>query len=48
MKFYIATDHAGYALKEFVKDYVGSLGHEIVDLGPDSADRVDYPDYAKK
>jgi ribose 5-phosphate isomerase B len=48
MKFYIATDHAGYALKEFTKDYVRSLGHEIVDLGPDSADRVDYPDFAKK
>ena len=48
MKFYIATDHAGYALKEFTKDYVLSLGHEIIDLGPDSADRVDYPDFAKK
>ena len=48
MRFYIATDHAGYALKEFTKDYVRSLGHEIVDLGPDSADRVDYPDFAKK
>ncbi len=48
MKFYIATDHAGYALKEFVKDYVTSKGHQIIDLGPDSADRVDYPDFAKK
>ena len=48
MKFYIATDHAGYALKEFTKDYVRELGHEIVDLGPDNADRVDYPDFAKK
>jgi len=48
MKFYIATDHAGYALKEFTKDYVLSIGHEIIDLGPDSADRVDYPDFAKK
>ncbi len=47
-KFYIATDHAGYALKAYVKDYVNSLGHEIIDLGPDSADRVDYPDFAKK
>lgn len=47
-KFYIATDHAGYALKAFVKDFVQNLGHEIVDLGPESADRVDYPDYAKK
>ena len=48
MKFYIATDHAGYALKEFTKEYVQSLGHEIIDLGPMSADRVDYPDFAKK
>jgi ribose 5-phosphate isomerase B len=48
MKFYIATDHAGYALKAFVKDYVTSKGHTIEDLGPDSADRVDYPDFAKK
>ncbi len=47
-KFYIATDHAGYALKAYVKDFVTSLGHEIIDLGPDSSDRVDYPDYAKK
>lgn len=48
MKFYIATDHAGYAVKDFVKDFVVSLGHEIIDLGPDSNDRVDYPDFAKK
>jgi len=47
-KFYIATDHAGYALKAYVKDVVTDLGHEVVDLGPDSADRVDYPDFAKK
>ena len=47
-KFYIATDHAGYALKAYVKDFVTELGHQIVDLGPDSADRVDYPDFAKK
>ncbi len=47
-KFYIATDHAGYAVKAYVKEIVTSLGHEIIDLGPDSADRVDYPDFAKK
>ncbi len=47
-KFYIATDHAGFEIKEFVKEYVRSLGHEIIDLGPDSSQRVDYPDYAKK
>ncbi|HHD81817.1 MAG TPA: ribose 5-phosphate isomerase B [Campylobacterales bacterium] len=48
MRYYIATDHAGFALKEFTKEYVESLGHEVIDLGPDSEDRVDYPDYAKK
>lgn len=47
-KFYIATDHAGFEIKDYVKEIVTGLGHEIVDLGPDSADRVDYPDYAKK
>jgi len=47
-KFYIATDHAGYAVKAYVKELVTNLGHEIIDLGPDSADRVDYPDFAKK
>ena len=47
-KFYIATDHAGFALKDFVKEFVTSLGHEIIDLGPDSDERVDYPDFAKK
>ncbi len=47
-KFYIATDHAGYALKAYVKNFAIDLGCEIIDLGPDSADRVDYPDFAKK
>ena len=48
MKFYIATDHAGYVIKDFVKEYIASKAHNIIDLGPDSADRVDYPDFAKK
>ena len=48
MKFYIATDHAGFHYKEQVKEYILSKGIEIIDLGPDSADRVDYPDYGKK
>jgi ribose 5-phosphate isomerase B len=47
MKFYIATDHAGYAIKDYVKEYIISLGHEIIDLGPETADRVDYPDYGR-
>jgi len=48
MKFYIATDHAGYAVKEFTKECIANLGHQVIDLGPNSDDRVDYPDFAKK
>ena len=48
MTFYIATDHAGYAIKAFTKECITDLGHKVIDLGPDSSDRVDYPDYAKK
>jgi ribose 5-phosphate isomerase B len=48
VKFYIATDHAGYAVKDYIKDLLVSKGHEAIDLGPDSADRVDYPDYGRK
>ncbi len=46
MKYYIATDHAGFAVKESVKKIIKDLGHHIEDLGPSSAQRVDYPDYA--
>jgi len=35
-KFYIATDHAGYAVKAYVKEIVTNLGHEIIDLGPET------------
>jgi len=48
MKFFIATDHAGIAYKEAVKAILESRAIEVVDLGPFSTDRVDYPDYAKK
>ncbi|MDY0328366.1 MAG: ribose 5-phosphate isomerase B [Arcobacteraceae bacterium] len=46
MKYYIASDHAGYKLKDFVITLLKNKGHEVVDLGPDSTDRVDYPDFA--
>lgn len=41
----VASDHAGYELKEAVAAHLGALGHEVTDLGADSTDRVDYPDY---
>lgn len=48
MKFYIATDHAGLDLKDYTVELLREKGHEVVDLGPFSKDRVDYPDYAVK
>ena len=47
-KICIASDHAGYDLKEKIKDYLIHKGIPIIDLGPRSSISVDYPDYAKK
>ena len=46
MKFYIATDHAGVDLKDYTVELLKQKGHEVIDLGPFSKERVDYPDYA--
>ena len=46
-KIFIASDHAGYYLKNSVITKL-SKSKKIVDLGPSSNDSVDYPDYAKK
>lgn len=48
MKFYIATDHAGIDLKDYTVELLKDKGHEVIDLGPFSKTRVDYPDYAVK
>jgi len=48
MKFYIATDHAGVDLKDYTVELLKDKGHEVIDLGPFSKERVDYPDYAIK
>jgi ribose 5-phosphate isomerase B len=47
-KICIASDHAGYQLKEKIKDYLIKGDVPIIDLGPLSNKTVDYPDYAKK
>jgi ribose 5-phosphate isomerase B len=41
----IASDHAGFALKEILKQEAAKLGYEVLDLGTDSTESVDYPDY---
>ena len=44
----IASDHAGYNFKEYIKDFLINNKISIIDLGPDNKNSVDYPDYAKK
>lgn len=46
MNFHIGSDHAGYDMKEIVKEYLISLGHSYTDHGTNSAASTDYPDYA--
>lgn len=48
MKYFIGADHAGIDIKAYVKKLFEARGHEVVDLGPNTKDRVDYPDYAAK
>ncbi len=44
----LASDHAGFQLKELIKKYFDENNIEYVDLGTNSIDSVDYPIYAKK
>ena len=46
-KIFIASDHGGYHLKNTVISKFSKI-QKIIDLGPDSKDAVDYPDFAKK
>ena len=48
MRVAIGTDHAGYILKKYIIETVISCGHEVVDLGIHTDEKVDYPDYAQK
>jgi ribose 5-phosphate isomerase B len=48
MKIAIAADHAGYPLKDTVIKTVQGLGHNPIDLGTDSTQSVDYPDFTEK
>jgi len=47
-KVCIASDHAGFKLKESIKDFLINKNISIIDLGPVNENSVDYPDYAKK
>jgi len=47
MKIAIGADHAGYALKDLVRDALRQAGHDVLDVGTNSAESTDYPDYAR-
>ncbi|MBZ2174933.1 ribose 5-phosphate isomerase B [Schnuerera sp. xch1] len=48
MKIGIGSDHGGYELKEYIKEYLYEEGIDYVDFGTNSLDSVDYPDYGEK
>jgi ribose 5-phosphate isomerase B len=48
MRIAIGADHAGFTLKNDLRDALRAAGHEVADFGTDSAASTDYPDYALK
>ncbi len=48
MRIAIACDHAGFPLKQLAAHVVQESGHETIDLGTNSAQPVDYPDFVRK
>ena len=46
MRIAIGSDHAGFELKQDLIEHLTAGGHEVTDLGTDSTEPVDYPDFA--
>ena len=47
MEVVVGADHAGYELKEVIKAYLKEKGYDVIDVGTDSLEAVDYPDFAR-
>ncbi len=47
MRIVIGSDHAGFELKSTIVSYIQDLGHQIIDVGTNNAEPVDYPEYAE-
>jgi ribose 5-phosphate isomerase B len=47
VKVVVGSDHAGYHLKEHLKGLLQKWGHEVVDVGTNSTESTDYPDYGE-
>ncbi|HVJ05154.1 MAG TPA: ribose 5-phosphate isomerase B [Candidatus Saccharimonadales bacterium] len=48
MKIALGADHAGYLLKDRIRQYIVERGYSVIDEGTNTSDSVDYPDYALK
>ena len=48
MKIIIGSDHAGFSLKENVREFLSEVGLEVLDVGTYSDESVDYPDFGAK
>lgn len=48
MKLAIGSDHGGFELKDYIKEYLDKKGIEYIDYGTDSDESVDYPDFGHK
>lgn len=48
MRIALASDHAAIELKSQLREWLIEEGHEVADLGPETTDSVDYPDYGYK
>ena len=47
MKIAVGADHAGFELKDYLREALRAAGHEVEDLGTNSKDSIDYPDFAR-
>jgi ribose 5-phosphate isomerase B len=48
MRIALAADHAGYGLKDELARWLGEQGHDVTDLGTNSGDSVDYPEFGRR
>jgi len=47
MRVVLGCDHAGFEMKQKILNHVKGMGHEVLDVGTNSAEPADYPDYAE-
>ncbi len=45
MRIAVGSDHAGFELKQLIAEHLRAAGHDVVDVGTETATSVDYPDY---